>query len=258
MRCEPPVQVSAQVARANGQTGANGGDFGYRTAMAFIVETAAKGTFRLRSELTGGYVNVGGLFQRYCLCASAPTAAEATSFEFVARQKDGNEPVGEPDPSSPGGRDASMERLRAQQLLVALRAADGPKRGHFVRVRPDAYVNVAPPSSPDAARGALPADDRTTPLLSVELLVPLSQYEVTFVASQLGLIVSKTMPLKVVRFKDVGASLAPAAELSGRIAVGDILATADGRDITQCSRREAVDVITSTRPITIGFRVGEV
>merc|ERR1711871_1675536 len=103
---------------------------------------------------------------------------------------------GEPDPSSPGGRDASMERLRAQQLLVALRAADGPKRGHFVRVRPDAYVNVAP--------------------------------------------------------------LAPAAELSGRIAVGDVLATADGRDITQCSRREAVDVITSTRPITIGFRVGEV
>ena len=89
LRCEPPVQVSAQVARANGQTGANGGDFGYRTAMAFIVETAQKGTFRLRSELTGGYVNVGGLFQRYCLCASAPTAAEATSFEFVARQKDG-------------------------------------------------------------------------------------------------------------------------------------------------------------------------
>ena len=115
LRCEPPVQVSAQVARANGQTGANGGDFGYRTAMAFIVETAQKGTFRLRSELTGGYVNVGGLFQRYCLCASAPTAAEATSFEFVARQKDGNEPVGEPDPSSPGGR-TSMERLRAQQL----------------------------------------------------------------------------------------------------------------------------------------------
>ena len=27
-----------------------------------------------------------------------------------------------------------MERLRAQQLLVALRAADGPRRGHFVRV----------------------------------------------------------------------------------------------------------------------------
>ena len=53
-------------------------------------------------------------------------------------------------------------------------------------------------------------------------------------------------------------SLAPAAELSGRIAVGDVLASADGRDITQCSRREAVDVITSTRPITIGFRVGEV
>ena len=257
LRCEPPVQVSAQVARANGQTGANGGDFGYRTAMAFVVETAAEGSFRLRSELTGGYVCVGGLFQRYCLCASAPTAAEATAFEFVARQLNGNEePVGEPDPSSPGGRDASMERLRAQQLLVALRASDGPKRGHFVRVRPDAYVNVAPPASPDAARGALPADDRTTPLLSVELLVPLGSYEVTFVASQLGLIVSKTMPLKVVRFKDVGVSLAPAAELSGRIAVGDVLASADGRDITQCSRREAVDQITSTRPITIGFRVG--
>ena len=37
-------------------------------AMAYIVETAQKGTFRLRSELTGGYVNVGacssGMFVR--------------------------------------------------------------------------------------------------------------------------------------------------------------------------------------------------
>ena len=57
---------------------------------------------------------------------SAPTAAEATSFEFVARQKDGNEPVGEPDPSSPGGRDASDGALAsAATSLVALRAADG-------------------------------------------------------------------------------------------------------------------------------------
>ena len=85
--------------------------------------------------------------------------------------------------------------------------------------------------------------------------MPLQSYEVTFVASQLGLIVSKTMPLRVVRFKDVGNAAAPAAELSGRIAVGDVLASADGRDIMGCSRREAVDVITSTRPITIGFRV---
>ena len=71
---------------------------------------------------------LGGLFQRYCLCASAPTAAEATSFEFVARQKDG-ERTGGPDPSSPGGGDASMERLRAQQspaLRAAGRAEAGP------------------------------------------------------------------------------------------------------------------------------------
>ena len=57
------------------------------------------------------------------------------------------------------------------------------------------------------------------------------------------------------RFKDVGDTAAPAAELSGRIGVGDILATADGRDLLSVSRREAVDVFTSTRPITIGFRV---
>ena len=157
-------------------------------------------------------------------------------------------------PKGPG-RDTSMERLRARQLLVALRVVDGPKAGHFVRVRPDAYVNVAPPASADAARGSLAPDDRATPLLSVELLVPLQSYEITFVSSQLGLIVSKTMPLKVVRFKDVGNTTAPAAELSGRIGVGDVLAAADGKDLLNCSRREAVDVITSTRPITIGFQV---
>ena len=84
------ARASLSLPRSRGRTartGANGGDFGYRTAMAFIVETRFSEGYvlRLRSELTGGYVNVGGLFQRYCLCASAPTAAEATSFEFVAR-----------------------------------------------------------------------------------------------------------------------------------------------------------------------------
>mmetsp|Transcript_26115 Transcript_26115/g.93175 ORF Transcript_26115/g.93175 Transcript_26115/m.93175 type:complete len:185 (-) Transcript_26115:178-732(-) len=149
----------------------------------------------------------------------------------------------------------SMEHLRAKQLLVALRVVDGPKPGHFVRVRPDGYVNVAPPAAGgNALQRSLAPDDKLTPLLSVELLVPLHSYEITFHASQLGLIVSKTMPLRVVRFKDAGAG-APTAELSGRIGVGDVLSTADGRDLTNCSRREAVDFITSSRPITIGFKV---
>ena len=297
LRCEPPVSVSSQLALANGKSASagKGGDFGYRTAMAFKVERVGDGafvdgatdegfgvvspgrdeellsgaTFRLRSELTGGYVCVGGLFQRYCLCASASSPADAATFQFVARRKPDDGAESSPDrgledlavveaaastPKGPG-RDTSMERLRARQLLVALRVVDGPKAGHFVRVRPDAYVNVAPPASADAARGSLAPDDRATPLLSVELLVPLQSYEITFVSSQLGLIVSKTMPLKVVRFKDVGNTTAPAAELSGRIGVGDVLAAADGKDLLNCSRREAVDVITSTRPITIGFQV---
>ena len=315
LRCEPPVAVSAQLALANGKSAAagatKGGDHGYRTAMAFRVERVGPGdapqtafvdgatdegfgvvtttagaeellsaaTFRLRSELTGGYVCVGGLFQRYCLCASATAKDDAATFQFVARRRPDGGDEASPG-SSPGagdvdllgadvaaasaasnnapkgpGRDTSMERLRARQLLVALRVVDGPKAGHFVRVRPDAYVNVAPPASADAARGSLAPDDRATPLLSVELLVPLQSYEITFVSSQLGLIVSKTMPLKVVRFKDVGNTNAPAAELSGRIGVGDVLAAADGKDLLNCSRREAVDVITSTRPITIGFQV---
>ena len=202
---------------------------------------------------------VGGLFQRYCLVASA-TKHEAATFEFVARRKAaeqddllGAELAVDGDEVNTA---LSMEQLRARQLLVALRVADGPKAGHFVRVRPDAYVNVAPPASVSAARGSLSPDDRATPLLSVELLVPLSSYEITFVSSQLGLIVSKTMPLRVVRFKEAAPGAgAPAAELTGRIGVGDILATADGKDLLGCSRRDAVDVITSSRPITIGFRV---
>ncbi|KAJ8600328.1 hypothetical protein CTAYLR_000646 [Chrysophaeum taylorii] len=243
---------------------------GYRTAMTFRVERVddaseeglARCKFHLKSELTGGYLCVGGLFQRYCLVASAPTRAEATTFQFVARRKDDDDDDADLLATSPDEYDsttprdaASMERLRARQLLVALRVVDGAKMGHFVRVRPDAYVNVAPPGSTAVAKGAaLPPDDRVTPLLSVELLVPLQSYEITFVSSQLGLIVSKTMPLRVVRFKD-SATHAPAAELSGRIGIGDVLITADGRDLITCSRREAVDIITSTRPITIGFRV---
>ena len=124
LRCEPPVSVSSQLALANGKSASagKGGDFGYRTAMAFKVERDGDGafvdgatdegfgvvspgrgeellsgaTFRLKSELTGGYVCVGGLFQRYCLCASASSPADAATFQFVARRKpdDGAEPRG--------------------------------------------------------------------------------------------------------------------------------------------------------------------
>uniref|UniRef100_A0A7S3NK29 Myosin motor domain-containing protein n=1 Tax=Aureoumbra lagunensis TaxID=44058 RepID=A0A7S3NK29_9STRA len=274
LRCEKPA------------TGDSPDTFGYRAAMSFRVEVVSRQNtedeaqtpedklssihFRLKSELTGGYCTVGGLFQRYCLVASAPTPEEAATFQFVPRrvkpltqQEDVMPPID--DSATPTNGAASMERLRAKQLLVALRVVDGPKASHYVRVRPDAYVNVAPPASAAAAKGALSHDDGTTPLLSIELLVPLQSYEITFHSSQLGLIVSKTMPLRVVRFKELpggaaaatpGSTYASAAELTGRISIGDILATANNNDILNCSRREAVDIITSTRPITIGFKVG--
>jgi len=262
LKCEKP---------ARGDAGPKA--LGYRTPMTFRVELVGDSPspdlapvdrlvvskFRLKSLSTGGYVTVGGLFQRYCLVASAATPAEAATFQFVPRrQKPGDEPVentADDDVDPTLTPEASMEKLRAKQLLVALRVVDGPKAGHYCRVRPDTYVNVAPPVSALAAKGELSPEDRATPLLSVELLVPLQSYELAFHASQLGLIVSKTMPLRVVRFKDVGGDLAPAAELSGRCAPGDVLVSADGVDLLNCTRKEAVDVITSTRPITIGFRV---
>merc|ERR1712185_306541 len=47
------------------------------------------------------------------------------------------------------------------------------------------------------------------------------------------------------------------AERSGRVHKGDIISVADGRDLRQMSRADAVDTIASKRPIVIGFSVGD-
>merc|ERR1719231_2211941 len=90
----------------------------------------------------------------------------------------------------------------------------------------------------------------------MECLVPLTYYELTFREPQLGLIVSRDMPLRVLGFKPV--KFGPGtAERSGRVHKGDIISVADGRDLRQMSRADAVDTIASKRPIVIGFSVGD-
>merc|ERR1712099_118526 len=93
---------------------------------------------------------------------------------------------------------------------------------------------------------------------SIEYLLPCSSYMITTDESQVGIIVGKELPLRVMGFKTVSQDahyLPGPAERTGRVRVGDLITSVDGQDISGLSRSEALKLITNQRPVTLGFTV---
>eukprot|EP00404_Azadinium_spinosum_P047297 CAMPEP_0180811494 /NCGR_PEP_ID=MMETSP1038_2-20121128/65464_1 /TAXON_ID=632150 /ORGANISM="Azadinium spinosum, Strain 3D9" /LENGTH=117 /DNA_ID=CAMNT_0022852887 /DNA_START=22 /DNA_END=372 /DNA_ORIENTATION=- len=94
---------------------------------------------------------------------------------------------------------------------------------------------------------------------SIEFLLPCSSYTITTEEKQIGIVVSKDMPLRVAGFKTVaqpdGQMAAGPAERSGRVRVGDIITSVNGQDISGIPRSDTVSMIACKRPVELGFMV---
>lgn len=126
----------------------------------------------------------------------------------------------------------------------------------WVNMRADGYVDVV--SSIGDQTGRPHASSFAMEKLRQEIF-----YEVELHEQQLGLLVSKDLPLRVVGFTPVkpmagrGGNQAGEAERSGRVHVNDTIAFADNADLANLSRKEIIHIIMARRPITLGFKVAD-
>jgi len=95
---------------------------------------------------------------------------------------------------------------------------------------------------------------------SLEYLRPCTSYEIIVEDKLVGLAVSKDLPLRVVGFNSMsmtGEHVPGPAELTGRVKIGDIIATVNGQDINGIPRPDALRMIACKRPVALGFRVSD-
>lgn len=257
-------------------------------------DRVSAGDFVIRSAQTGRYVQAGGLFSGYCLLASATSRQDATIFRAVCsgdnsgrgrgaavtQTPPASAPSSAETPRSPPARDGPLDESEfatpvnadpgagggsttvgkrrpedkcTGDLVFKLQVVGSKK---WVNMRADGYVDVVStlndqPGRPNGATFAL------------EKLRQETFYEVELHEQQLGLLVSKDLPLRVVGFTPVkpiagrGGNHAGEAERSGRVHVNDTIAFADNADLANLSRKEIIHIIMARRPITLGFKVAD-
>merc|ERR1712032_647584 len=94
---------------------------------------------------------------------------------------------------------------------------------------------------------------------TVEYLKPMSAYEITVHDKQIGICLAKDHhDLRVSGFSLVTPAdgMAPTpgyVDLTGRVRVGDTIASVDGQDIRSLPKQEALAMISRSRPVTLGF-----
>ena len=192
--------------------------------------------FALRNARTGKFVTLGGMFDRYRMLVAGERPEEATVFTF--------HPVTSAE-EPPGSNVQS-----AGEYALALRVLGENKA---MRLRKDGYLELK--GIPDTD-GDVMAE---TMAASIEYLKPMTSYELEVEEKQVGLAVSKDLPLHIVGFNSVasdGGSHDPGpAEKTGRVHIGDIIHDVNGQNIEGIPRADALAMIGCKRPVKLGFKV---
>lgn len=194
--------------------------------------------FALRSAYTNKYVVLGGLMDWYRMQVTAEKPEDAAVFTFV------------PMPDSNSNFAISDEPTSVAENCFALRLLSEKKMLHL---RPDGCVGVVAVSDAD---GDIHVE---TMAAAIEYLRPCMSYDIIVHEKQIGIAVTKDLPLRVAGFTSntqPGAAPEPGpAELSGRVRVGDIITAVNGQDIEDVPRTEVLKLIAQARPVTLGFKV---
>jgi len=195
--------------------------------------------FALRSALTSKYVVVGGLLDWYRMQVSGDKPEDAAVFTFVPMPDSGAA-----SPACPGEAGAVVEYCFALRLLSERK---------MLSLRPDGSVSMVSISDSDS--------DIVTETMAagIEYLRPCTSYEITVQEKQIGIAVTKDLPLRVAGFTSTGPA-GPAAEpgpaeLTGRVRVGDIVSAVNGQDVEDLPRADVLALIAQRRPVTLGFPV---
>eukprot|EP00438_Fugacium_kawagutii_P033089 Skav229602 [mRNA] locus=scaffold510:215559:217139:+ [translate_table: standard] len=231
-----------------------GNHTGYRQAMGFIVERCAEQdhkkskrsslwgsatsspkdtprpgasgdcigeTFVLRSSWTTKYVKMGGLLDWYCLQVSGKSVDDAAVFTCK--------------PVYTGAESYSFAlKLHGKDKYLCLQN-DGS-----VAVEKVTDVETSP--------------NKQNIIAGFECLLPATSYDIVIYEQQIGLAVSKDLPLRVVGFNHgPGRQATGPAEASGRVRVGDVITNVNGQDVTKSQREEVLHLINAERPVTLRF-----
>ncbi|CAE7724554.1 MYO5B, partial [Symbiodinium sp. CCMP2456] len=226
---------------------------GYRSSMGFIVERCVEQkpkpkrfsllgsspkderacqegnigeAFVLRSSWTKKYVKIGGLLDWYALQVSGRSADDAAVFTHR--------------PLSCGGHNESYS------FALKLHGKD-----KYLSLQPDGSVSVDKVSDDSVG-------NNHSLIAGFECLLPATSYDIVIYEQQIGLTVSKDLPLRVVGFKNVvhvsgRPPEAGPAEASGRVRVGDVITSVNGQDVTKWERQTVLSLINEKRPVTLRF-----
>jgi len=218
---------------------------GYRRSMAFHVERRSLGgvaghseagddnsigaAFTLRSAATGRFVtySAGVLRTTNFLKAEAFRPEEAAVFTCIPLMEGGSDEAG-----------LAAEYLCSIRLLSEKR---------FMRLRTDGHVAMVSVSDSDN----FIRHDKMA--VAIEKLLPRASYEIVVDDDQIGITLSKDLPLRVCGLTTM--SEASCAERSGRVHVGDLLTNVNGQDIAQIPWGDVVPMVTCKKPVTLGFTV---
>jgi len=192
--------------------------------------------FTLKSAFTGKYIVAGGMLNRYCMQVTGERREDAAVFEFA--------------PLSPqGSAAAALEADSADLHAAALRLVG---ENTVLGLRQDGYVSTVAEGDPAAIAEGLTA-------ASIEYLVPCISYELIVPDKRIGISVCKDIPLRVGAFSSIAESGQPyepgVAELSGRVHIGDVITRVNGQDITGLPRPDVLEMIASTRPVSLVLSV---
>lgn len=218
---------------------------GYRRLMAFHVErrnlagagdghpdlgddNSIGAAFALRSALTGKFVTWGsGAFHSHNLRVTGGRPEEAAVFTCIPLLEGGSDDMG-----------MAAEYLCSMRLLNEKR---------FLRLRTDGHVAMVSVSDPDVHI----RHDKMA--VAMEKLLPRASYEIIFDEDQIGITLSKDLPLRVC---GLTATAEPScAERTGRVHVGDLLTSVNGQDIAHIPLGDVLPMIHCGKAVTLGFTV---
>lgn len=216
------------------------------------------------------YVSIGGIFDGFCLSLTEK-AHEAAIFRFVPapRARAATPSAADSERAlleksgflspmlTPTSSDAGISDLTSMDENNFLFSILATTKRSWVHLRTDGFVDVTGGGTSDMSTSV---SAKSLAVFSLEYLKPREFYEMTLHEEQLGLLVSKDLPLRILGFTAVigshGAARTGEAERSGRVHVNDVIMSADGHDLTVKSRKESIQIIMRKRPVMLGFRVG--